>query len=181
MPITTHPLPFGLRDVKITKLQADGISEDGLAVDLPVSQTLSFSETEDYEELRGDDTVAATHGNGPTVDWSLESGGLPFEALEIITGGDVTESGTTPDMVKTFKKLGTDARPYFKIEGQVISDSGGDVWCVIYRCKADGDISGEFSDGAFFVQSLSGRGFPNSAGDLYDFIQHETAEAIPTS
>jgi len=175
--VAINALPFGLRDVKLFPLDALG-ETPGAAVDLPASRTLSFSESEDFEELRGDDIIQASHGSGPVVDWSLEAGGISLDAYKIIAGGTVTTTGVTPSVVKTYAKQGTAARPYFQIKGQVISDSGGDVWAVIYKCKADGDLGGEFADGSFFLTSASGRGFPNAADKLYDFVQHETATAI---
>jgi len=147
-------------------------------VDLPNAQTFSFAENEDFTELRGDDKIAGIHGSGPNVNWSLASGGISLEAYKVMAGGLVTETGVTPSQVKTYAKLGADIRPYFQVKGQVISDSGGDVWAVVYKCKCEGEIGGEFGDGAFFVTSMSGRGIPNLADKLYDFLQHETATVI---
>jgi hypothetical protein len=183
MPLTTHPLPFGLRDVKLTPFTTGAATAYGTpSLDLPVSRTFSFSDTEDFEDLQGDDTTAASHGSGPSVEWELESGGLPFECFKLMAGGTVSESGTTPAMKKVFSKLATDSRPYFKAEGQAISDSGGDVHGVVYKCKATGSLEGEFAQGAFQLLSASGRGFPSTVtadvGKLYDFIQNETAIAI---
>ena len=125
-------MPFGLRDVKLKPVDA-GTGVAGTAVDLPVSRTFSFSESEDFEELEGDDITAASHGSGPKVEWELEAGGLSFTAYKTMAGGTITESGTTPAQTKVYSKLATDARPYFQVEGQAISDSGGDVHCVVYR------------------------------------------------
>lgn len=174
-------LPFGLRDVKFKPISATGTL--GAAVDLPVSRTFSFTESEDFETLQGDDATAASHGSGPTVSWELEAGGLNFEAFQVMAGGTITSAGTTPATKKTFSKLTTDARPYFQVEGQAISDSGGDVHCIVYRCKADGDLQGEFGNGAFFLTQASGTGFGDTVGatptnKLYDFVQNETAIAI---
>lgn len=181
MPLTTTPLPFGLRDVKLTPIT--GTNTLGTSVDLPVARTFSFSESEDFETLQGDDTTAGSHGSGPTVGWELESGGMPFEAFKVMAGGTITETGTTPAMTKTYSKLTTDSRPYFQVEGQAISDSGGDLHCIVYRCKADGDLEGEFGNGAFQLLSASGTGFGDTVGmaptnKLYDFVQNETAVAI---
>ena len=183
MPLTTHPLPFGLRDVKLTPFTTQAATTYGTpAVDLPVARTFSFSETEEFEELQGDDTTVGSHGAGPVLEWELESGGLPFEAFKVLAGGTITETGTTPAMKKVFSKLATDARPYFKAEGQAISDSGGDVHGIVYKAKADGSLEGEFANGAFFLLSASGKGYPSTVvadvNKLYDFVQNETAIAI---
>lgn len=182
MALTTHPLPFGLRDVRLTPFTTPAATAYGTGVDLPVARTFSFSETEDFEELRGDDIVAASHGAGPVLEWELESGGLSFEAFKVMAGGTVTETGTTPAQKKVFSKLATDARPYFKSEGQAISDSGGDVHGLVYKCKADGSLEGEFGNGAFFLTAASGKGYASSVvadlNKLYDFVQNETAVAI---
>lgn len=174
-----HPLPFGLRDVKLSPETTPGTY--GAGVDLPVARTLSFTDSEEFEELQGDDETVASHGAGPTVEWELESGGLPFEAFKIMAGGTIVSSGVTPAEIKTYSKLTTDARPYFKAEGQAISDSGGDVHGILYRCKADGDLEGEFGQGAFFLTSASGHAYGHTgAGDkkLYEFVQNEQAIAI---
>lgn len=182
MALNTIPLPYGLRDVKLTPYTTDAGTTLGTAVDLPNSRTLSFSEAEEFTELRGDDKVVTTRGQGPSVEWELESGGISFEALKILAGGDIATTGTTPDQIKTFTKKVTDARPFFQIEGQVISDSGGDVHCVLPRCRVSGNIEGEFSDGEFFLTKCDGVALGSNitgAEDvLYEFIQNETATAI---
>jgi hypothetical protein len=174
-------LPFGLRDVKLTPLGANGATP-GTAVDLPVSRTLSFSEDEDFEDLRGDDALQASHGSGPTVSWDLEAGGISLEAYAVMAGGTVTATGTTPAQKKVYSKAITDGRPYFKIEGQSINDNGGDFHCIIYRAKATESLEGEMADGSFWLTSASGRGFGSleatPLGKVYDFVQNETAVAI---
>lgn len=182
MALTVTPIPYGMRDIKLKAVNAaTGVA--GSAVDLPIARTFSWSDQEDFEQLRGDDVVVSAVGNGPTVAWELESGGMPLDAFLLMAGGTVTTSGSTPAQVKTFSKLATDARPYFQAEGQAISDSGGDMHAIVYRCKADGNLEGEFSNGAFHLLSASGTGFGDIIGTsptnkLYVFVQNETAVAI---
>lgn len=183
---TTIPLPYGLRDVKLTGYtDATATVLAGASVDLPYARTFSFSEAEEFVELRGDDKLVTTRGKGGSVDWDLESGGLSFEALKLLTGGTITESGTTPNQIKKFTKKVTDSRPFFKCEGQSISDSGGDVHCVLDRCRSTGNVEGEFGDGQFWLTSGSGVALPSliTAGSrtdiLYEFVQNETATATP--
>lgn len=183
MALSTTPLPYGLRDIKMTAYtDAAGTILAAASIDLPNARTLSFSDSEDFEELRGDDRVVATHGNGSACEWELESGGLPFEAFKLMAGGAITESGTTPAQVKIYAKKVTDARPYFRIEGQAISDSGGDVHVILHRCKATGELSGEFSDGSFFLTAASGVALSVPAGEfadeIYRFVQNEAITAF---
>lgn len=177
-------LPFGLRDVKLIAYPSLAATAFGTSlVDLPNAQTFSFTETEEYVELRGDDKLVTSHGQGPQLDCDLESGGISIEAYAVINGGTVIESGVTPNQVKRYRKKVTDQRPFFTVIGQSISDSGGDLHAVVYRARATGDIAGEFADGAFFIPSSAITGFPclvsgNVAGNeildtLYDFVQHE--------
>lgn len=182
MPLNTIPLPFGLREIKLTPYTDATATTLGSAVKLPNARTLSFAEAEDFEELRGDDRLVASHGSGPNVEWELEGGGISFEAGAVMYGGTVSTSGVSPNQIKKWRKKVTDQRPQFKIEGQSISDSGGDVHCVIYRAKATDNLTGEFGDGQFFLTGASGIGMPSLVvADLdyvWDFVQNETTTAI---
>lgn len=173
------PLPYGIRDIKLTPYtDAAGTELATVSVDLPYARTLSFSEVEDFNELRGDDRVVAQHGSGPTVEFDLESGGLPFEAFQVMAGGEITESGTGSTAKTIYAKKSTDQRPWFRIEGQAISDSGGDVHAIINKAKCTGDLSGEFTDGDFFLTAASGVGIGDANDDLYSFVDNATATAF---
>lgn len=169
-------LPYGLRDVKLTPINSDGSL--GTPVDLPVSQTLSFSEAEEYAELRGDDRLVAIHGQGPLVEFELEAGGISLEAWQVLTGGTLSEIGSTPNQVKELLKKTTDSRGYFRIEGQSINDVDGDTHVVIYKAKCNDTLEGEFADGEFFVTSCSGQGLGDADDNLYKITWNETATAI---
>ncbi len=174
-------LPYGLRDVKIAPLSSAGVP--GTRVDLPNSRTFSFEEAEDFEELRGDDKVVATRGKGPSVDWELEAGGISLQAYVVMNGGVLVVSGVAPNITTKYTKKVTDQRPEFFVEGQALSENGGDFHAVLYRCKASEGLSGELSDGEFFLTSASGVALASkqstTADVLYDFVQNEgTAVAI---
>lgn len=177
MALANTALPYGCRDVRLTPVNDDG--SYGSGVDLPNSQTLTFTEAETFEELRGDDGVVAIRGKGPEVQWSLESGGISLAAYQVLAGGTLTVSGTTPNQIRRFRKVRTDARPYFKAEGQAISDSGGDFHTILYKARASTNLEGEFADGKFWISKAGGVAIPDINNLLYDFIQNETATAIP--
>lgn len=179
MPLPTA-LPYGLRDVKITPYTDDSATTLGTPLDLPNARTFSFSETEEFTELRGDDKVVTTRGKGPLVEWDLESGGLPIAAAKAMQGGTVVTSGTGATEKTVWTKMTTDARPFFKVEGQAISDSGGDVHCVLDRCRSTGNFEGQFADGEFFLSKGSGVALGSLITGRTDIIYEFTHNATST-
>lgn len=188
MALNTIPLPFGLREIKVTPYTDAAATTLGTPVKLPNARTLSFAEAEEFEDLRGDDALQASHGSGAQVEWELEGGGVSFEAVAVMYGGVVATTGVTPNQIKTLSKyVGTtyqqSQRPSFKIMGRSISDSGGDFWCVIWRCKATDNLEGEMADGQFFLTGASGLGYyskeASSLNKLWEWVQNETETALP--
>lgn len=189
-PLSTPVLPYGLRRVVVTPYTDQTCVTLGSAIRLPVAQTLSFKESEDFKDLQGDDETVATHGAGPTVSWELDAGGISLEAWSVITGGSLSSSGSGGSAVKVLTKNINTQRPYFKIEGQAISDSGGDLHCEIWRAKMDDDMEGEFGYGEFLVTKCQGVGYGSlladgartpvvALGELYRFTQNATVTNIP--
>jgi hypothetical protein len=70
------------------------------------------------------------------------------------------------------------------VEGQAINDNGGDFHGIVYRCKADGSLEGSMGNNEFWITSASGKGYGSleaaSLDAVYDFVQNETAVAIPS-
>lgn len=179
MALTVIPLPYGLRDVKVATLDATGTK--GTLVDLPNSQTFEFEETTSTQELRGDDKVAAKRTTVDAVSWTLESGGISFEAGVVMFGGVLTATGTTPNQKKVWHRLDTDAYPDFFVEGQSLSESGGDFHTVVYRAKAE-NFSGSHTDQEFWISHAEGTGIGSlnvtNAGKVWEHVQNETTAAI---
>lgn len=184
MPAPDLALPYGLRDTKITAYTSAATTTlAGSSTDAPNARTMSFSEAEDFEELRGDDKLVALRGKGASVEWQMENGGISLNAYKAMAGGTITTTGVTPNQVTRYTKKVTDQRPYFKAEGQAISDNGGDFHTILYRCRASDKLEGEMGDGAFWLTSASGQCLPSlitgSEDILYDFVINETVTAIP--
>lgn len=176
-------LPFGLRQVRLTPYtDVSALTLAGASVALPMSQIFSFTEVEDFEDLRGDDRLQTSHGKGPEIDWELTAGGISLEAYYVLAGGQAPiTTGTTPNQIKTYRKLVTDQRVPFKTEGRAISDNGGDMHAIVYRCKTTGDIAGSFEDGKFLLTNAKGKGYASLISPvdaIYDFVQNETPVVI---
>lgn len=176
-------LPFGMRDTKVTGYTNGAATTlAGTSVDSPNARTLSFSESEDYEELRGDDKIIAIRGLGASVEWEMENGGISVPAYKQMNGGTSVTTGVTPAQVTTYTKKVTDVRPYFKGEGMSISDSGGDFHVLLHKCRASGSMEGELGDGAFWLTKASGAAIPSTLVGkedvLYEFVLNETLTPI---
>lgn len=184
--MTAPVLPFGIRDIKIipyTTLAATVL--DSAMIDLPYARTLSFTEAEDFEDLRGDDQLITSHGSGAWVEWELEAGGISLEAYTAMNGGVLSVTGVTPNVIKKYRKKVTDQKPWFCLIGQSMSDSGGDLHTIIYRAKVTDNLEGSFEDQSFFLTEGSGKGYGSwrtapagEYGTVYDFVNHETITAI---
>jgi hypothetical protein len=174
-----------MRDTKVVPYTTAALTTLGTAVDVPNARSLSFSEAEDYEELRGDDKVVAIRGLGPSVEWEMENGGISIPAYVALNGGATATTGTTPAQVTTYTKKVTDQKPYIQASGQSMSDSGGDFHVVLPRARATNGVEGELADGAFWLTGASGVALPAlKTGDvdtLYKFVLSETAAAAAIS
>lgn len=179
MALSVTRLPYGLRDVQVATLDSAGVK--GTLVDLPNSQTLEFTEETASQVLRGDDKVVAQRVTIDNVNWTLESGGISFEAYTVMAGGVISSTGTTPAVKKQWRRMGTDAYPDFFMEGQSMSESGGDNHIVFHRSKAT-QISGTFADQEFWVSHAEGNAIATltaaNVGAVWDMVANETAATI---
>lgn len=159
--------PYGLHRLWICGYtDTDGTILAETAYRLPLARTLAFTENEDNDTLDGDDKASvAIQGKGATVSGTLEGGGLDLTTLAIITGAQLFESGVGPTLKRTLRKRGSDQRPYWRVEGQVISNGGGDNVIRIFRCKANGKIALDSKYGAFMIPSIDFMGTPMPGED----------------
>ncbi len=179
MALSGHRMPYGLRDIKVATLDNAGVK--GTLVDLPAAQTLEFEETTSTQELRGDDVVKASRSSVNAVEWSLDAGGISFEAMAVMAGGTVSSTGVTPNVKKSWVRLEGESYPDFFIEGQAMSESGGDHHQVIHRAKAN-TISGTLQDQEFWVSHAEGTGIGTltaaDVGKVWSMVANETTAAI---
>lgn len=84
--IPASALPYGIRSVRMTYIDAHGTKLSGHSFNLPEVQTMSFSENEESNELKGDNKLIATRGKGQTVSWELSGVGLDAKVWEKLVG-----------------------------------------------------------------------------------------------
>jgi hypothetical protein len=174
MPLTSNTKPFGLRQVTLVPLPS------GTAVALSAAQTLSFKEALTSGELRGNDATQAIAAIVDKVEWSLEAGGISFDAIKVLTGRTIAGTGTTPNQKNTILARAGDTYPYFKIYGKVVNDDGSDIHVLIYKAKLTDGLEGEWKDGEFFIQSASGIAIDDGS-KMFEMVHNETATTVPAS
>lgn len=171
--------PYGLRDLKFTLWASPNTQ-----VDLPAAITLEFKEILTTAQLEGDDATVAVHSLVKHVEWKIDAGGINMDALALIMGRTVLNSGTTPNRYDTLNGADTDAPPYFKIYGKSVGADGGDIHCKILKCKITEAPTFNFSNGEFIHSGITGTGIPDSAnvtGRAFQFVYNETAANLPAS
>jgi len=157
------------------------VSSDGTVnYALPAAQTLSFGERVISEELPGNDQVNAVITMADAVEWELEHGGISLEAYALMTGRTAVLSGTTPSRTYHLQARSRAAFPYFKIYGKALGDSIDDIHVKIPKAKINDTIEGELADGKFWVTKCKGIAIDNGTY-MWEFIQNETAAALPTT
>lgn len=165
--------PFGLNQVKLVK--------GATVVTLTATQVLTFGPRMMGGELKGSDKIVSVASMAEAMEWSLEEGGIPLDALALMTGWTATLSGTTPSQVNTLKMNAGTAFPYFKIYGKSLGEGSDDAHVKIWKAKVTGNIEGQFQYGEFFVTKLTGVAVQDAVNGLADVVLNETAATLPVS
>jgi len=171
-------VPFGLRDVKLTPINANG--SYGSPVDLYSSQDFQFTINQTSQKLRGDDSNTAVAGTIDGISWSIGAGGISLSALAVILGVNPVSSGTTPNRTSVIRSKNSDTRPYFRVDGRSIgSEAGGSLIITLFKCRCTGKIGPfELKDGSFIITKLEGEGVDDDIHGLFDLFTQETDAEI---
>ena len=175
MALNDNPKPFGLSDVKLTSI--DGITQ----VDLPAAITLTFKERIKSAEGPGDDRLDTVVAVEDAIEWEMGATGLPLEAMAIMYGTTTTTTGTTPNQKKVLKRSGGVRLPYFKIYGKSLGEGDDDVHGIIYKAKVTEGLDATMKYGELMSPTIKGLGIDDGVNGIYDWVQNETADTLPTS
>jgi len=170
--------PYGLNRLWLTPYtDGDGTVLSDTSYRMPIARKLAFTEDSDTDTLDGDDKMGVGSEDKPSgVTGSIEVGGLDLMAWKILTGGELIEEGVAPNITRILRKRGSDKRPFFRVDGQSLSNSGtSDTICRIYHCKA-GKIQNDSALSTFQTPSVDFKGTPMPGDDddfLWDWIYHQ--------
>jgi hypothetical protein len=177
---------FGVNDAKISKITADpagGTTTYATAVDVPGIKSVTISGEINTVDLRGDHSLLDSDSTLQNISLNFEYAKLPLDALVVMLGGTVTDTGTTPSQVAKLALLGTDVllANTWKFEARTVSADtvGGDVHFVLYKCRLASFPEMGTAEEDYLTFSVEGRCFPRLSDSKWiDVVLNETLAAI---
>ena len=173
---------LGLDDVKIFEVTADtaGGLTYGSAVDVPGMQNIDLAPNYINKPLMQDEEIDGYYSKLQSVHWSFANAKVSLDVLNILEGGSLSSTGTTPNEKHTFT-LSDDSEPkYFKLEGKInySTEAIGDFHLVLYKCKAL-SVQVGYRAQNYAIVAASGIAVPTVYDrKIRDFVVNETAAAI---
>lgn len=170
---TFATMPFGLRQVRVSNMAGT------LEEDFDAAQEFTFEPEWTTAKQRGNDRTVGSFAHVSGGKGEFMDGKLSTTARAIVFGGTITQTGTSPNEQASMKWGGDGNMPYFKLQGKVMTESGGDLHIVIYKCMAVGGGNLEFKDGEFWSPGFEFEAvYDDVAGCVWEEIAHETTTAL---
>jgi hypothetical protein len=175
---------LSVTDAKIHQLLTDpagGTATYGSAIDIPDMTGVTLSGDTDIKERRGDGVVRDSRQILTGVTLAFTNTALPLDALAVIQGGTVVDSGSGTSEVATYTLSKGNTPKYLKFEAQC-TDAGtglGDFHLVAYKCKLTNFVEIGLTDDDFQTYSWElGVVARDSDDKYYDLVLNETVAAI---
>lgn len=173
---------YGITDAKIARLTADstgGSATYASSIDLPGITEMSLDFEYTVSRQRGDNTTKSVRTSFDGCTGSVEHAWISLDALAVLQGSTVTDSGAGAAEVATDRLLGTNTPNYFKLEATALSSEvAGDihfiVWKAVVTSLSVGMTGDEFANVSFDFEAVQ----RNADSYLVDRILNETAVAI---
>lgn len=177
--------PFNVDDLKISKLLTDpegGSATYDAPIDCPGIQSISFEPDFLEKELMGDAQVLDTYSKMRFITGQVKHGRISLPLLAVLTGGALSNSGSTPNTQKKLTLNQANIPGFFKMEAVVEylggDDNDGDYHTVFLKTKMT-KFSIEHQGEDYAIVSFDFKAIPQRAtGDVVELIENETAVAI---
>lgn len=132
---------FGTTDCRIAKLTADpagGTATYASSIDVVGIKSVVLGGDIEVKELRGDHTLLDSDSTLTNITVTFNYAKLGLDAIAVMLGGAVADSGSTPNQIAKWSLLSTDTLFHnFKFTAKVYSTdfAGGDAIIELYKCK----------------------------------------------
>ena len=163
MPLAHVSKLYGTKDAKIALVTADpagGTTTYGTSIDVPGIKSVVLGGDIEVKELRGDHSLLDSDSSLTNITVTFNYAKLSLDAIAVMLGGAVADSGVTPDMITTWSLLGSSGLfNNFRFEAQIFSTdfAGGDAKFTLYKCKISSfpQMGTEEEDYQLFAQAAT--------------------------
>jgi hypothetical protein len=177
---------YGVKDAKIAKLTADpagGSPTYATSIDVPGIKRIGIGGSMNNKELRGDNQLLDSNSVMTALTAQIEHAKLNLDAMAVMEGSTVTDSGTTPNQLATLSLTGAQTPNYFKVEAQVVSVDAGiaDGHLILWKCiLTDPLTGGAIAEEDYSLPTFAVKAIPLLSNNKWrDIVLYETATAIP--
>jgi hypothetical protein len=187
MPLSHVTKVFAVTDAKIAKVTADpagGATVVAASVDVPGIKTVSIGGDVKTAELRGDNTRLDFGAVLSGVTIEFEYAKLSLDALAVLLGPTVVDSGTTPNQTALLGLTSANASlNYFQFTAQSKGTDtiGGDAVMTLYKCVLTGFPEGlGMAEEDYRTFKVSAAALPRLSDNKWlDVNLRETTAALP--
>lgn len=170
--------PFSIKEITVAALNSDGTY--GTAVSVPQARKLTVTPNIVTSKLIGTRSKTAAVASvlqDATVE--IDGGGYTWDALAVMIGTAVTETGVTPNQTKQQNWAAATNMPYFGLIGVLDDDDGGDMHIGFPKVKLTSlpAIEAAGDEEAFITNVMEGVAIADDDGYVMYPVAHETAEA----
>lgn len=191
MPLSHVTKLYAVKDCKIYKMLTDpagGTSTYSTATDVPGIKAIGpLTQAMNPKYLKGDNTLLDADVT-LSEPWTGKIVGakVSLDVEAVLTGGTITDTGTTPNQISTIVQSGGTATSpsipnYFKLEAVGASQDivAGDVHLVLWKVKIISANFLGFADEDYVMYDFDIAAVPRlSDGQWYSRVINETAVAI---
>lgn len=175
---------FAVKDAKIAKITADpsgGTTTLSTSVDVPGIKTVTIGGDITTSELRGDNTRLDYSAVLSGVSVDFEYAKLSLDALAVLLGPTVADSGTTPNQISTLSVTNSSTLNYFQFQALAAGADtvGGDVMITIYKAILSDFPEMGFEEEDYKTFKTAAQALPRlSDGKWFDVSLRETTAAL---
>lgn len=185
MPQSHETKWFGCQDIRISKLLTDpagGSATYASSVNLPGAKEFQLTGSVNLKTLRGDNQLLAVDGVAGDFTLKAKHGKLSIDALSVMEGGTVTDTGSAPNQVTTYDYFGGTALTYWKVECQNVSvdTPGGDGHLTLWKCVISSFPVQGMMEEDYDIFEFEARPMPRISDNKWKtLVLNQTAVAIP--
>ena len=188
MTISKKTALLGVNDLKIFPVTKDDSSgfHVSAGIDVPGVRQISLTFDIEEKELTGDEKTLAVSSKIKSIAFTSEYAELSLDVLSALSGGKVSQTGTSPNDSATFSYTANDKPAYFQLQAKIDGTEdivGGDCHFCIYKAKVTAmPINGVQGD--FATYTFEGKGvyteyaFGSAGSKLLDITFNSTAKEL---